>query len=664
MAADKDLENTSSEKIDSIEDVATSEEINNTDDSPSSANETENKNLPETPVEDETEKKPEKKAGNKVFYLGEDQSYWKELKSNFIDEYSGLNMEYEMVYDINPSKNQMFITKMMEEKAGIIFVDLSKFSDVMLHILSNLVRLNAVRQPAIVALMDYTTPKSVLNRAILTGVSLVHIKSNDFNAVIFDSVCLAFNQALKPHSFATAKLDDYLQAFVPCKIGLLTSMGARVESNLKLNEGARYQMHNYWTKEEFIAEANVICANQFQYNKYYNFEYVQELGFEMVAPENENDDQEKREKRKELFTKCRKAMESWVFENQDKSEAKQVRVLVIDKTLSFYESDIRTDQYPYVIHCQPFLKLVKKELLHEFAHLIVFNFEDIAPEELKANEEIAYTYNEINTLQYILKSIQSISEYTPYVIVFNSSQYDSNRLQSMFNYKNIISLKEELTPELVIKMAQMLEQKLSESFEEYGVPLVVIPKHDLKSYGEFEISITIQAASEQDIYFTSDYELTPNTVLRIHLHGDIHVTVVPTPANSKYPESYYGLINCVNETDKMEIRRWVNQVFFRQLEEQKEAEREEVLRIKEQAIERKKQAIEEEKRRKEAEAERQRLEEEERERERLQQKEEMDRKAQKLAENDLEKQNEKANVEKINAALSSDVDVIKDGKED
>jgi hypothetical protein len=647
MASEDDLNKKESAPVEQNSEVNESSEAANSQD--------------ESSDQEEQQNNAEKRSGSKVFYLGEDNSYWNELKKNFIQEYAQLNLEFEILYDINPSKNQAFITKVITERARIVFVDISKFSDVMLHILSHLVRMNAVNPPAVVALTDYSTPQKTLHRAVMTGVSLVHIKSGEFDAVIYSSMCFAFAQAVKSHSFATAKLDDYLAAYVPSKIGLITSMGARIESNLPLNEGSRYNFLNYWVKEQLLAAPNVICANQYQYNIYYNFEYAQELGFEMVGPEDESTNEEQKEKRQLLFTKCRKSMESWINNNLEKSQEKKVKVLVIDKTLSFYESDFRTDEYPYVIHCQPYLKFVKKELLHEFAHLIVFNMEEVSDAELRANEEIEYTYNEKKTLQYILKSIASISDYEPYVIVFNSNEYDSGQLQKMFNYTNIIALKEVMTPDLVIKMAQMLEKKLSQSLEEYDVPLIVLPKRDLKSYAEIEISIQVQALSEQDIYFTSEYEIKPNTVIRIHLHGDIHITVAPSPANSSYPDSYYGLIHLVNETDKAEIRRWINQVFFRQLEEQKQAEREEVIRIKEQAIERKKQEAIEEQRRKEAEAERKRLEEEERQREIEEQREEQERKAQELADKDQEANKEKEEVKAIHSELKNP-DVLEDGK--
>jgi hypothetical protein len=500
-----------------------------------------------------------------------------------------------------------------------------------LHLLRVLSRLNAIIKPSVVGLMDITTNKDIMKAAVMAGTPLVHIKSSEMEAVVYDAICMAFHDALEDHGYATAQLSDNVNAYIPCKVGVLSPMGIRLESNFKIAEGSQYFLKTYWFEKGMIKSPTVFAANQYQYDIYYNYDYAQEFGFEFVPPPEFSEGTppevfEQRQKERDFAeAEAKERMSEWVDNNQKNSYPKKLKVLVIDKELNFFNEQPRTDEYDYVIRCQPYLKYVKKELLHDYAQLIVYNLEEVDTEELEANEDLAFTFNETRTLQYIVKVIRSIEGYNPYIIIFNSKDHDTKKLQKLLNYNGIVAYKEMLTPELVIKMAGMLESKLSANFQEYEVPTVVINKKDMMSYAEFQLPVTILAASEQDLYFTSEIELKENTVLRMELHGAIHVTVAPPPKSNLHPTAYYGLIHGVSEKDKMELRRWVNSVFFRQLEDQKKAEKEEVAKVKQQAIERKKKEEEEAARLAAEKAEQERLMKEEEERSKKEQKEAAER---------------------------------------
>ena len=86
--------------------------------------------------------------------------------------------------------------------------------------------------------------------------------------------------------------------------------------------------------------------------------------------------------------------------------------------------------------------------------------------------------------------------------------------------------------------------------------------------------------------------------------------MAPVPETSKFQSEYYGIIHGIGEEERQELRRYVNEIFFRDLEAQKKAEADEIAAQKEAYVLKKQQEAEEAARL-EAEAEAARLAEEE-----------------------------------------------------
>lgn len=553
----------------------------------------------------------------KIIYFGDDKGYFHSLQNAFRKDFEKTLFEFYSFYEKDAIKAQSLVIEIFEHSPAAILVDLSKDTETMLHLLRLFVKTNSILKHFVGALMDITTPKDIIKSGIMTNCPVVHVKSSELEAVTLSVGSFILTDVMKEHGFATAELKDEVFAYSPCKVGIVSPAGVKVESGIQLSDGQNYGMKSFWHDKGILQSSKVYCANQYIHDLYYNYDFSQEFGVEFAPPVEKDEDTpadiiEDRERRRvQLEKDLKERMFDWVVAHQRISHPKKIRLLVVDKTFSFYNNQPLSDIYPYVIRCQPYLKYVKKELMHEYSQLIAYNFEEVEPEELKANEELAFSYNEINNLTYIVKTIKSIENYRPYIIVFNSKKHDTAYFQQALDYKWVISYSDKISPPMVIKMAGMLEDKLQSNTEEYEVPTVFLPKNHEATYAEIEIPVTVLGISEQDAYFLSAVELQVGVTIRLFMHVDIFVTVAPQPTTSKYPEAYYGVVHGLNEKDKMELRRWVNSVFFRQLEEQKAAERAEVAQIKEAAIQ-KKIEEEEEAKRKAEEEEQLRLQEEER----------------------------------------------------
>lgn len=537
------------------------------------------------------DKKPEdtKKNAPLCIYLGEDTGYWSLLQEKFNTAFKSPRFEFENVYKSSGKDIQSLIPYVRDKRPKIVFVDVSKHTSEMLHVVRVLSRLNGVVKPPIIALADYTQGKSPIQRSVIAGVSCVHVKGAEIDAVCYGAICFAFPDKLEDHGFATAKLGDYITAYMPAKVGVLSPDGIRIESNLALNVGSTYNLYSYWLKKGILHTPQVQCASQSEEDLYYNFKYAQEFGFEFVEQVDANGKEAEVyeqlvAEREEMVEESRSRMIDWVDNNQKYSKSKVLKTLVIDKEMLFYKDQQLSDEFDFVIRCQPYLVNVKQELLHKGAQLIVFNMEDVDPEELEANEDIAYTYNETRTLQYIVKVIKSIQNYTPFIIVFNSEGHPTDKLQNVLSYKQIMAHAEKMTPELVHKMAGLLENKLKANIQEYEVPTVFLEKDHPASYAELELDIEIVTCSENDIFFNCSAQLPPRSVLRVNLPAPMYVSVATPPKSSRTASDYYGVIHGIGEEERKELRRFINSVFFREKEAAKAAEMEEFKKSKEAFI--------------------------------------------------------------------------------
>lgn len=526
---------------------------------------------------------------NKVVYIGSDIGYFQLLSDKLLGTYKQLNLEFEQVSKETGKDIQSLIPYLRTERPKIIYVDFSTLTAQMLHLVRVLTRLNGVAKPAIIGLVDYKQGIDPIQKSLLAGIRCVHIKSAELDAVVFDSICFGFPESVEDHGFATAKLDDEITAYIPCKVGIIARDGIRVESNFPTSVGSTYNIHTYWTNKGFLKTPQAQCASTSSEDLYYNFKYAQEFGFEFAPAFEPTEEMEPEQieqfEQERIFTinECKERMEDWVDSNLKKSAPKLLKTLMIDKSFTFYKDQPLSDEYPFVIRCQPYLKNVKEELLRTHPQLIVFNMEDVSSEELEANEDIAYTYNETRTLQFLIKVLKTIPGYTPFIIVFNAEGHDTEKLQKVLSYKQIISHKESITPALVLKMAKLLETRLNSGLGPSDVTTIFLQKDDPASYGEIELSINIIACSENDLYFNSESEITLGTVLRINLPAPMFLAVVEPPKNSRVPSQFYAVIHAIGEVEKKELRRFINSVFFREHEQKKQAEKEE--------IEKKKQAI-------------------------------------------------------------------------
>lgn len=512
------------------------------------------------------------------YYLGDDEAYFRALQGEF-RKHAKVAIDFKRLYQTTESKIQSLIINIFTEKPDCVFIDFSKHTQDYLHLARLISRTPMEHTLLMVGLVDYLSPPEILKESIITGAQLNFIKSAETFDVVFDVTKIVSPQGIGEHGFANAALKEEWEVGTLCKIGYIHSEGLHIETDFRLNKGDRLRLNHHWLEKRTVPSKDFFVRDVAATDMFYQFKFNADLDFlfidDFLPPEGmpENEVQQKQEERTELVRYQKKQLKKWLENCIEDSLEKRAKVLVVDYKFHFYQDQPRTDKHSYTIRCQPFFTDIEAELARLKPQVIAF--------EIDTTENAKNNMESLRKLVFTLKA--SFPDLNPYIIVFNTD-LTSNDLQDALQYKQTLAHADELSPELLIKLADMLQKKMTG--EEKSVvkskdePLkLFIKKNNLASVGEILKSVTVIKLSETDMILQSDYIFPPGTNLHFTEPTEMFVHIRPVEKPSgKIPE-YYGLIHSIGETEKKELRRYVNSIFFRDHDAQLAAETDEFKKL-------------------------------------------------------------------------------------
>lgn len=512
--------------------------------------------------------------GLRVLYLGDDKAYLKVLVGEIKRLQSALPVVFESLFEKTPERIQGLVPRVLALKPALVLIDFSKHTEDFVHLARLLAHINTAAPLPLLGLHDYLTPPEQMLECFLSGVKMNHIKS----AEVFDPAFGAL-QMLSPdkpaeHGFATADLEEPISVFHMCKVGFINETCLHFETHLNPSNGSELRMRHHWQGPKLIPSGLLTVKSISTAPLFYNFPRAVDAEFAFVDPivTSEGDDpahvKELREERDHAIIKARKTLKSWIEDNMDRSKGKSVRVLVVDRTMAFLRDRERSDKYGWSIRCQPFLKDVPTELAAGKPQVIAFALDK--PAENK--DAIVDFPNDMKMLRQIVDASRKAEE-PPFLVVFNA-QVSSKDLQREMNWPQCMAVAGELGPEVLLKMAAMFAGKIKLTAAVGGDDghTVYIKKNHPMSIAEVEQDATFKKLSETDAVIESPHSLPNGTVLRVRGIFEGFLTIVAHPEHGGKGGSYYALINGVGEEGKMALRRYVNSLFFKDHDAEKQAE--------------------------------------------------------------------------------------------
>lgn len=517
------------------------------------------------------------------YYFGDDEAYFRALQGEFRN-HAKVQVEFKRFFESAESKIQSLFLKIAKGKPACVMVDFSKQTQDYLH-LARLVSRTPFEHPLLlVGLVDYLSPPEVLRESIATGAHLTFIKSAETFDLAYSVSKLIVPQAIGEHGFANAKLKEELPAGVLAKVGYVHESGLHLETDYPLTKGDRVLLNHHWLEKRIVPSKHAFVQKTSTANMFYQFKLNSDLEFlfvdEFSVTEGMSVEQvnEKHEERKELLRFHKKQLKKWLDENSDTSLEKKAKVLVVDSEFHFYQDQPRTDKHSYTIRCIPFFNDIRQELDRLNPQVIAIHLDN--------KEQPKNTLDSLRTLVSFLHS--RISDVSPYLIVFNCS-ISSQELQDNLQYAQTLAYKDELSPDILIKLADMLQKKMSqEKVVKRDESLkVFIKKNHPASLVEIVKEVTVVKLSETDMILQSEFDFPAGTNLHFTQPVEMFVNVQPVAKPSAKGPEFYGLIHCIGESDKKELRRYVNSIFFRDHDAQVNAEAEEFKKLNEQKLQEK-----------------------------------------------------------------------------
>jgi len=529
-----------------------------------------------------------------ILYIGEDEAYFKALESEFNKIASG-GVKFQKIFESTEQKIQSLFLKVITLEPICILVDFSKLPQEYLHLARLISRTNSLHSVLTVGLLDNLTTPEIIAESLVTGMKLIHFKGPEVYDVVFDITKLILPEKSSEHGFATAALNEEWESGILCKIGFVESECVHFETDFPLEAGADLRLAHVWQEKKIIPSRQIQVTSVTEENLYYQFQYSVGAKFkfidEIVPDEDstEEDLEDRQKDRQELIRRSKKQFKAWIEDNQSSSQEKIAKVLVIDREYHFYQDQKRTDKYSYLIRCQPYLENseISNELRRVAPQVIAVSMEE---------DEVPAPRSDFTFLERLMESVKALPrERWPFLVVFNTS-LPSGALQKQLNYENVMSASNELSVEILLKMASIFEKKLLKQREitsKSNDSRVYLKKSNAASVGEILNPVTITKLSETDLSFKSEINFLPGTNLRFKKPIPMVIHVLPGK-----DKEYYGLIHCLGEAQKKELRKYVNSIFFRDHDAKVSSEADEFRKLNEtkrlEKVEQEKKAQEEE----------------------------------------------------------------------
>jgi hypothetical protein len=520
-----------------------------------------------------------------ILYFGADESFHQHFKVSLKNKV-GDKYKVQQIKPLSHLKTfQSQLLNLYEKQPLSLLIDFTSHFQEMIFIARTLARTHKSFPLSLVGLHDFQSPAEAIEEAYLSGCVLNYIKSDDHFDLLFGLLKLLDKAAPTEHGFAVGDVKANQHIGHLAKVGFLTQDSLHFESNLPLKEGDVIQIKSSWNHEKMIPSKKLKIKKQGENLIFYLFKSWFEAEFtwidELIIADGTEAERvrELKDNREGKIRQAKKRYHEWIENNQDKSFRKSVRILVVDASFKIFEMQESVDNTGYSIRFQPFIPNYDKELNKTRPHLIAWQLE-------KPNDKAKRELNTPDMLKSLVAAIQKIPDYRPYIFAFGTESKNSQNLQEYLNYPQAMASADDFNAELLLKMSSMLQAKLKPDPVIEGY--LYVRKSSSLSIAEVEEEVFIEKISECDVFFKSSKKHPSGTVVHLARPVDCYFTLVED-ANSK-GDMQYAVINGLTEKAKTELRRYVNSLFFKDLDQNKAQELKAFKELNEQKMQEKQKA--------------------------------------------------------------------------
>lgn len=570
-----------------------------------------------------------------ITYCGNDDAFWHSVCDRYKSTYPQAEFEFETLGEKDPEKIQYIVAELLSGPVpSILYIDFSINFDEYFALCILIKRTNTLKNMPVIALIDR---KEKIELAQNSLADVIHIKCGEQHDVVYHPYKLAFPKEVGRADFAIAKFTKDVMLFDRLRIGYINDEFLHVEGNNYFEEGETVEVDIALPREinsssNFISSETLNHNLYFDYQYGHNFEMTfvdppkictekeEELGM-IDDPDIKGRllKEVRLEKKailtqfKEHVTRSKKKFKSWLQDNSENSKLKKTKIYIIDdklKCLSGLTSSL--GKLPFVVRLETVASENFEKISRFRPDIIAIRF--INPDKFLLTPELSVAEGEelekqksdatkeaMGLLSDMVKNVMAIENYSPFIIVFNCKNYSSSSLQDSFQYPLIMTNTGEIHFKAILDMATLLEAKKEKSrVTLIDKKIASLRKKDPKKYGRLTPSdfeelrfypskrnklsyinlqypIELRSVSETELSFATEKELALG-IYHLDFPVPLSIAIIAGDDGSKYEQVgdikiYQALIHATDENDKKEIRKFVNEIFFSTLNEQRDREK-------------------------------------------------------------------------------------------
>lgn len=371
-----------------------------------------------------------------------------------------------------------------------------------------------------------------------SGFQLSYIKGSELDSFLAQSFYIGFGATALQKEFALAKdLEIDLEVGVCSTLTLINEIYFTIETDISTNKD---NLRVDFDLIEGLTNKSFEILDHFRTALFFPMTYSYQLNFPYASPWDDVTEDTIQEE----------TIETWIDLNKEEVSSKNSLIIFTSNT------SIYTDLLP-IMNSLPAIDFnisedfeelkVKEQLRASIFDIILFDIND--------------NHHTLQNLATLIHTIRQTENYDPIVIAF-ATPSKTEALQKLYQYQQILSVNEKLSPTLLELFVNTYTLKKREKGKNLFFPHKT-PQRAIKVLHE----ITILALSEQEVFFASKLELPYFSVLHFSLPVDCFVTIIPKddpPISASQSDlyRYTGIIHGIPEESRKRLRKFVNQIIY------------------------------------------------------------------------------------------------------
>jgi hypothetical protein len=266
-------------------------------------------------------------------------------------------------------------------------------------------------------------------------------------------------------------------------------------------------------------------------------------------------------------------IEEWLELNSVEFEKFNLRIHVVTKNkdliLPLYNS-VKSTGIAFELQENLNIETLFDELSLKRPHLIFLDLEEASGSE-----------NNLENFSYVTSSVRVIENYNPIIIITNNDS-KSEAIQNIYNYKSLIIIPQSLTIDIFSSLSNKLLERKSAIQPQFSINY--FSKADRRRSIDVNHDVIISSLSELEISFYAQFEIPMYSVLHLSIPLECYATVVPfSTGQKKEPKGwcYTAFIHGLSERELAVLRKFINQILYKPLQQFSLSEVEYILSRKE-----------------------------------------------------------------------------------